>query len=63
VAPVPDEHTRRLHVESFKDASERPVRGGLGPDGGKGNKAGDAVGLHVAADHVNWFDAASGVRV
>jgi len=26
-------------------------------------RAGDAVGLHVAADHVNWFDAASGVRV
>jgi multiple sugar transport system ATP-binding protein len=26
-------------------------------------RAGDAVGLQVAADHVNWFDAASGVRV
>ncbi len=26
-------------------------------------KAGDSVGLAVAANHVNWFDAASGVRV
>jgi multiple sugar transport system ATP-binding protein len=26
-------------------------------------KAGDSVGLAVSADHVNWFDAASGVRV
>jgi multiple sugar transport system ATP-binding protein len=26
-------------------------------------RAGDAVGLQVAGDHVNWFDAASGVRV
>ncbi len=26
-------------------------------------KTGDAVGLEVAADHVNWFDAATGVRI
>jgi multiple sugar transport system ATP-binding protein len=26
-------------------------------------RAGDAVGLQVATDHVNWFDVASGVRV
>ena len=26
-------------------------------------KAGDRVGLHVAADHVSWFDAGTGVRI
>ena len=26
-------------------------------------KIGDAVGLAVADDHVNWFDAATGVRI
>ena len=26
-------------------------------------KAGDSVGLALAADHVNWFDAGTGTRI